>query len=165
MNKKIFWGGLIFIALIAILTATIRFFNEKKETSIAEHKNSYVSESSFKNNLSNQMQSAPEVLQQLSNLGVSEDDELELEYFFYTNTEDKAKQLATEIKKLNYTVEHGPAAEAPNEFVITGWTTKMKMSDNTVVKWTKEMVELGYKFDCEFDGWGTNPTQNNINKR
>ena len=35
----------------------------------------------------------------------------------------------------------------------------MKMDDQAVQLWTKEMSELGYKFDCEFDGWGTTPDQ------
>ncbi|MFC3562039.1 ribonuclease E inhibitor RraB [Pedobacter jamesrossensis] len=37
--------------------------------------------------------------------------------------------------------------------------TKMKMTDEVVKQWTKQMCELGYKFDCEFDGWGTEPDQ------
>jgi regulator of RNase E activity RraB len=33
------------------------------------------------------------------------------------------------------------------------------MDDGTVQSWAKEMCELGYKFDCDFDGWGTTPNQ------
>jgi hypothetical protein len=41
--------------------------------------------------------------------------------------------------------------------VITGWTIKMAMVDSALIIWTKQMCDLGYKFDCEFDGWGAEP--------
>lgn len=120
----------------------------------------FVSETAFIHNRDKQMQMTPQVLEQLRNLNVTPDKELKLEYFFYTNTVDKAAQLAIEIGKLNYTVQHGVSAGDKNLFIVTGWTTKMKMADEVVKQWTKQMCELGYKFDCEFDGWGTDPNQN-----
>ncbi len=100
---------------------------------------------------------ATQTLEQLRQAGVTEDKELKLEYFFYTNSNEKAKELANELAKLNYTVEHKLAVDSKTEFIITGWTTKMKMTEDVVKKWTKEMCELGYKNDCDFDGWGTQP--------
>lgn len=120
----------------------------------------FVSESAFNINRDRQMQMTPQTLDQLRNLNVTADKELKLEYFFYTNTAEKAENLATEIEKLNYTVQHGVSAGDKKLFIVTGWTTKMKMADEVVKQWTKQMCELGYKFDCEFDGWGTDPNQN-----
>ena len=119
----------------------------------------FVTETAFIGNRDKQMQMTPQVLEQLRNLNVTADKELKLEYFFYTNKIEKAKQLATEIGKFNYTVGYGVSAGDPKLFVITGWTTKMRMADDVVIQWTKQMCELGYKFDCEFDGWGTDPEQ------
>ncbi|SHF74062.1 Regulator of RNase E activity RraB [Flavobacterium fontis] len=119
----------------------------------------FVSEPAFNSNREKQMQMTPQTIEQLRNLNVTADRELKLEYFFYTNNADKAKQLATEIEKLDYTVQHGVSAGDKNLFVVTGRTTKMKMSDEVVKQWTKQMCELGYKFDCEFDGWGTETDQ------
>jgi regulator of RNase E activity RraB len=119
----------------------------------------FVTEIAFNSNRDKQMQMTPQTLNQLRKINVTADKELKLEYFFYTNTTDKAKQLATEIGKLNYSVEHGVSAGDKNLFIVTGWTTKMKMEDEIVKQWTKQMCELGYKFDCEFDGWGTQPDQ------
>ena len=121
--------------------------------------NQFVTEQAFKSNLTKQMQMTPQTMEQLRKINVSADKELKLEYFFYTNTADKAKLFADEIGKLNYEVKHGQSAGDNKSFVITGWTTKMKMQDNVVANWTKEMCELGYKFDCDFDGWGTSPDQ------
>jgi len=120
----------------------------------------FVSEISFNSNRDRQMQMSPQILDQLRKLNVTADKELKLEYFFYTNTADKAQHLANEIEKLNYTVQHGVSAGDKKLFRVTGWTTKMKMADEVVKQWTKQMCELGYKFDCEFDGWGTDPDQN-----
>jgi len=119
----------------------------------------FVTETEFNSKREMQMQMVPPTLNQLRKLNGMTDKELKLEYFFYTNTADKAEQFAAEIEKLNYSVEHGVSAGDKNLFVITGWTTKMKMTDEAVEQWAKQMCELGYKFDCEFDGWGTTPDQ------
>ena len=119
----------------------------------------FVSEKAFSENCENQILMTPQTLSQLRELNVTEDKELKLEFFFYTNTADKAEQLALEIQKLNYSVQHGISAGDKNLYIITGWTDKMKMSNEVVKQWAKQMCELGYKFDCEFDGWGTEPDQ------
>lgn len=119
----------------------------------------FVSETSFTSNQNTQMQMTPQILVQLRKLKVTDDKELKLEYFFYTNTAEKAEKLATEIGKLNYTVQHRLSAGNKKLFVVSGWTTKMTMADEVIKQWTKQMCALGYKFDCEFDGWGTEPDQ------
>ncbi|GEM_PF-441472 len=117
----------------------------------------FVNEASFNSNRDKQMQMMPQTLGELRKLNVTADTELKLEYFFYTNAADKAEQLATEIRKLNYSVQYGVSAGDKKLFIVTGWTTKMKIADEIVKQWTKKMCELGYKFDCEFDGWGADP--------
>jgi regulator of RNase E activity RraB len=119
----------------------------------------FVSESRFNTNRDKQIQCSPQILEQLRELNVGVEKQLELEYFFYTNTIEKAKQLADEIQKLNYSVNHSVSAWNEKLFVVMGWTTKMRMSEESIKQWTIQMCELGYKFDCEFDGWGTDPNQ------
>lgn len=152
-KKKALITGLILITTTIIVMGLFDFLKPKSNN------RQFVSETAFNINCDKQMQMTPQTLEQLRNLNVTTDRELKLEYFFYTNTADKAKQLATEIEKLNYTVQHGVSAGDKNLFIVTGWTTKMKMSEEVVKHWTKQMCELGYKFDCEFDGWGTEPDQ------
>ena len=101
----------------------------------------------------------PQTLDALYKAGVPSERELKLEYFFYTNTLDKSTALASEIEKLNYKVSFGKSASDSSLFIITGWTNKMKMSEAIVGDWTSQMCDLGYKFDCDFDGWGTDPNQ------
>lgn len=122
-------------------------------------KGQFVSEREFINNREKQLQMTPHTLKQLRDMDISEDMELKLEYFFYTNTREKAAKLAVEMESLNYSVQHGVAAGNSKQFVITGWTTGIKMTEAMLKQWTKEMCELGYKFDCDLDGWGTDPNQ------
>ena len=121
----------------------------------------YVSATVFNHLQKMQMHMSSIVLNNLRTLGMEADKELRLEYFFYTNSKDKAEKLATEIRKLNYSVDKNMEAGNKKLFVITGWTTKMKMSEENLKSWTRHMCELGYKCDCEFDGWGTTPNQEN----
>ncbi|SEL94271.1 ribonuclease E inhibitor RraB [Parapedobacter koreensis] len=119
----------------------------------------FVTEVAFNRNRDKQMQMATQTLDQLRKVNVPVGKELKLEYFFYTNTAEKAERLANEIGKLNYSVRYGISAGDKKLFIITGWTTEMEMADDVVTQWTKHMCELGYQFDCEFDGWGTDPNQ------
>jgi hypothetical protein len=119
----------------------------------------YVSEKTFRKNVAKQTEMSPQTLRVLREHGVEESRELSLEFFFYTDSEEKACALAQRLGQLEYSVEGGPSAHDSKTFVITGWTTKMRMDETTVTEWTRKMCELGYEHDCEFDGWGTNPEQ------
>jgi regulator of RNase E activity RraB len=119
----------------------------------------YVTESDFKRNLRIQQKLAPITLDQLRKLGVEDHKELRIEFFFYSKTVDKAEMLTMRLKQLNYETYFSESAGHKHRYLINGWTTEMKMDDQTVANWTTEMCKLGYKFDCEFDGWGTYPEQ------
>jgi len=119
----------------------------------------FVSAPAFENQVAKQMQMAPLTMKELRKINVNEDKELKLEFFFYTNTAQKANVFAQELEKLNYEVRSGQSAGDKKLFIVTGWTTKMKMEDVIVSNWAKTMCELGFSFDCEFDGWGTTPDQ------
>jgi len=119
----------------------------------------FLSEQDYKNKLAKQTGMTPLTLVQLRKYDVTEDKELKLEYFFYTNTIDKAGLMAKELEELDYEVTFGQSGSDKKLFIVTGWTTPIKMSDAIVLNWAKQMCETGYKFDCDFDGWGTNPTQ------
>lgn len=119
----------------------------------------FVSEAAFKRNFEKQKKMTPQTMGQLRKLSITEDQELKLEYFFYTNAAKKAEDLSQELSELKYSVEHGVSAHDKKLFVITGWTPKLKMETIVVEQWTGQMCEIGNKFDCEFDGWGTTPDQ------
>jgi hypothetical protein len=106
-----------------------------------------------------QMTGAPKVVEQLRKLGITDQSQLKLEYFFYTNTSGKAEALAKALSALGYKGGISASTRGPNEFAVTGWTGRMKMDDKTVLEWVGSMCDLGKQHDSEFDGWGTNPKQ------
>lgn len=115
----------------------------------------YVSETSFENNRNLQRKMVAPTVVQLRRFAVSSEKEKQLEYFFYSNAIEKATCLVIELKNRSYTVYDENPTESRGLFSIIGLTTKMKMSDEVLRQWVKEMCEIGYTFDCEFDGWGT----------
>jgi regulator of RNase E activity RraB len=120
----------------------------------------FVLESDFIINRNLQIEIAPHVLDLVHSLNDdAEEQELKIEFFFYSNKLENAKRLADELGKMNYSVEYGSSPGDQNKICITGWTTKMKMTGEVLEQWTKLMCDIGYKCDCEFDGWGTFPDQ------
>ncbi len=120
---------------------------------------SFLTEASYHANRSKQAAMVADTMAELRKHDVTEGSNLKLEYFFYTDSSQKAEVLAGELTRMGYDGGHGIAAGDSNLYVITGWTPPMQMIDSVVVKWTEKMCDLGYRFDCEFDGWGTNPNQ------
>lgn len=98
-------------------------------------------------------------LEKLVELGVSSQDERRLEYFFYTNSAHKGSALAADLRRLGYEAEHRPAAASGRHTVVTGWTTPILMREPVVNGWTRHMCQLGFHYDCHFDGWGMTPDE------
>jgi hypothetical protein len=119
----------------------------------------FVSEEKLEESVERQTKLVPVTLETLRHLEDKPSDFLRLEFFFYTNTAAKAKEFSDFLKKKNYSAEYGKSAGTSNSFLITGWTDKISMQEKDVVAWAQEMCELGYQYDCEFDGWGTTPDQ------
>ena len=124
----------------------LRFFKSKK-------KKQFVSETEFILNQHKQFRTATGALVSLRDSEIEEEDELKIDYFFYTDNLEKSQKLKKEIQKIGYIVNHGPTNQGKNLFVIAGRTTKMKMMHETLRNWVSEMSELGYKYDCRFDNW------------
>ncbi|MBT6050028.1 MAG: hypothetical protein HOG49_24790 [Candidatus Scalindua sp.] len=119
----------------------------------------FISEQQHRDNLTSQLTMSPQTVEQLRGYDVTDDKLLKLEYFFYTNTAEKAEALSNYLSGIGYSTEFGEAAHDKKIQIITGWTSPILMVTEKVIEWTEEMCNIGYKNDCEFDGWGTNPEQ------
>ena len=133
------------------------FFSSPFGCSKTDDTPKFVTEATFQQNLAKQKKMSPMTLAQLRELGVGESKSLKLEFFFYTNAQAKAQSLATALKQLHYDVKAQPAAGNARQFVITGWSTPIQMSESEVISWTDTMCRTGFEHDAEFDGWGTSP--------
>jgi hypothetical protein len=119
----------------------------------------FQTEAAYTKNRARQLTMTPQTMTQLRKYGVTPASQLKLEYFFYTNTPEKAATLAQHLASLGYTGDHGRSASGKKQYVITGWTPRLPMDDQSVLAWTALMCDTGHEHDCEFDGWGTNPQQ------
>ncbi len=79
----------------------------------------------------------------------------EAEFFFYSDEEDKANNLAIELNKMGYKPGIYPPEKEKDQWAIIGCTGRLNLSAKEFDKWSEKMVELGYECDCKFDGWGT----------
>lgn len=119
----------------------------------------FQTDEAFASHRAKQLLMTPQTMAVLRNYQVTDQSELKLEYFFYTNTRKKAAALAQRLAAMGYTGGFDVAAGNKKQFVVTGWTSPIKMDDQSVLDWTALMCDLGHEHDCEFDGWGTNPKQ------
>lgn len=116
-------------------------------------KKRFVSENDFIANQDKQFRLSIESLVGLRDASVEEEDELKIDYFFYTDTLEKSEKMEGEIQKLGYIINQGKASHDKSLFVISGRTTAIKMMHETLREWIGEMCDLGYKYDCSFDTW------------
>jgi hypothetical protein len=118
-----------------------------------KHKKQFVFELDFMTNRGRQSHLSIETLVRLRESNIEEDDELKADFFFYADTPEKAQQLLKELTDLNYEVQQEKAVTDKKLFVIKGQTTPMKMMHEVLRKWAVDMCDLGYKYDCDFEGW------------
>src|SRR5690606_1305106 len=102
-------------------------------------KKKYIDEQEYAQQRNGQELYTSETLEVLKKHIVLDDTELPLEYFFYTNHQNKARNLAQRLEQMNYTAAYRTSASDKNTFVITGWTPKMNMSQQTVTEWAEKM--------------------------
>ncbi len=112
----------------------------------------FVSEIDFITNLGRQSHLAVEMLVALREFDIEEDHEFEIEYFFHSNSIEKAKQLQKELSAIN-SLKGNEVIESKRPIVIKGQTAPVKMMHETLKKWATQMCELGYKHDCRFENW------------
>jgi len=77
----------------------------------------------------------------------------QVDFFFYTDSEDKAVALSKELKKISYEVHVSQTKRG--EWAICGCTNEMEIKNGVIEKWAEQMCTMGFKNDCRFDGWGT----------
>jgi hypothetical protein len=79
----------------------------------------------------------------------------QLEYYFYTDIEQKAISLLQKLEEYGYSSSYGLVPEHSGLFVIKGSTDEVFMAVEDFVAWAEKMCDIGFRCDCEFDGWST----------
>ncbi|EHQ29975.1 ribonuclease E inhibitor RraB [Mucilaginibacter paludis] len=94
-----------------------------------------------------------DVLKRIYSDGIEPTDQLPVNFFFVTDTEDKATLFRdylcgnypqyTEIEVWDYD-EH---------FEIRGFSSPVLMEIEAINQWNQIMWDAGYQYDCILDGW------------
>ena len=114
----------------------------------------FVSEEDFQSNLESQDFKITRTFKVMSEFHLKAKEKIEIDFFFYTDTSEKAKRLSEALKKLNFDVSWYTPISNRNLYSVIGWTDKIENDEELLIYWSKFMCQLGYKFDCNFDGWG-----------
>ena len=93
----------------------------------------FQSDDAYAQSRAKQLKMTPQTMAQLRKYEVTDRTQLKLEYFFYTNTKDKAEGLLRKLVGMGYTANSDHSGRNKKQFVVTGWTTPMKMDDETVL--------------------------------
>jgi hypothetical protein len=82
-------------------------------------------------------------------------------FFFISDDKSKLDKLFSAlVAKKEYSILHN--ASLSDKVVFgAGMSTEINCDQDSLLSWTKEMVEFGFSFDCEFDGWEIS-NENNI---
>ena len=89
--------------------------------------------------------------------GIKPTDKFTVDLYFVTDTEVKANKLmlAIQARYPEYTeLEVGAFAD---EFEVVVTTTPVEMNLKSINELNQLVWDLGYEFDCKFDGWEAGP--------
>lgn len=114
----------------------------------------FVNDAAFENNLESQDFKVARTLGVMRGFHLKAKEKLEIDFFFYTDTSEKAEKLANELKKLDFEVCCHRPRKNRNLYAVVGSIDKIYNDEELLTYWAKHMCQLGYKFDCEYDGWG-----------
>lgn len=124
-----------------------------KSSNMNSKKSQFVNEEDFEGNLVSQDYKLNRAFGVMEEFNLKAKEKLEIDFFFYTDTSEKAQKLSEELKKLNFEVSWHEFKMDRKIYSVVGSTDKMQNDEELLIYWSKFMCQLGYKFDCEFDGW------------
>jgi len=95
--------------------------------------------------------------QTLAAHGVTESDEVRLDFAFAAPDRSAAQSLAAVLRdQTDYDVEIQSSGGVLRKiWSVTGSTQRTQISPTILNQWVDWMVTAGLHQDCEFDGWGT----------
>ena len=89
----------------------------------------------------------------LVELGLAEDTEVVLDFFYAAPGEDEARALAAFLEaETDYVVAAGPNEDA---WAVSGSTRPTRITLPLLDDWVAWMAAAGWERRCLFDGWGT----------
>ena len=113
--------------------------------------NIYFERESFENDI--ELDVNLDVLNRIYGDGITPSDKLNIEFFFLTNTKDKAEVFKNILQKSYPKYKEIKTGIYKDSFEVSGVTAPIQMSLLSINEWNMVMWNLGYKYDCKLDGW------------
>ena len=93
---------------------------------------------------------------QLQEMGLEANTRASLDFFYDAPDDSAASQLEAYLRsETTYAVECRRQQFENDTWLVTGSTPPTQISLETLDQWVRWMVLAGAKYECEFDGWGT----------
>jgi hypothetical protein len=113
-------------------------------------------EAKVQNMIERQIEMAGATLDALRRAGLTDDKEVQIDFFFDAPNESAAQALVAHLSKnecLNLVAKKS-GGFLSRKFTVTGKTHPTVVTTQILAQWIPWMVEQGVTHGCEFDGWG-----------
>jgi hypothetical protein len=118
-----------------------------------ENKRRFFTKEKYENELNQSVNN--DVLGRIKNDSIITKDEMIFSFWFITDKRtkiDSLKEFLEENEPKQQIIELNQIDEI---WELNGRTYPIKLEIESINKWERKMWEIGYKFDCELDGWET----------
>lgn len=137
--KKI-WG----ISIIGIILLT---------SCEMENKGRYFTKEKYENEINQSVNI--DVLERIKNDSTITKEEMIFSFYFITDKRTKIDSLTDYLEKFEPNQQIIELNQINKIWELNGRTYPIKLEIDSINKWERKMWEIGYKFDCELDGWET----------
>lgn len=96
-----------------------------------------------------------DVLERIKNDSTITKDEMIFSFYFVTDKRTKVDSLIDFLEKHEPNQQIIELNQINEIWELNGRTYPIKLEIDSINKWERKMWEIGYKFDCELNGWET----------
>ena len=96
-----------------------------------------------------------DVLERIKNDSTITKDEMIFSFYFITDNKKKIDSLIDYLEKNEPNQQIIEINQANKIWELHGRTYPIKLELDNINMWERKMWDIGYKFDCELDGWQT----------
>jgi hypothetical protein len=114
----------------------------------------FVTEEAFEDCLEEQETIAQFAIEHYTMIGQEKGTELDVDFYFSTNTKEKAEIFLGEMAKRGFHGCLSTPRPPDNLYSVVLTKTKVAITENNLTILAREMCKIGYVFDCSFDSWG-----------
>lgn len=118
-----------------------------------ENKGRFFAKDKYENELNQSVNI--DVLERIENDSTITKDEMVFSFYFITDKRAKIDSLIDYLEANEPNQQIIELNQVNEIWELNGRTYPIKLEIGSINKWERKMWKIGYKFDCELDGWET----------